>query len=86
MGNLFSGLDKFGLGKLEKMDVFAEEHRDKNTAKNAKQKSTVSEEDFYLIRASYARSVMKNFRQKLSGRARLSCCPPIRICVRSIRW
>ena len=25
--SLFSGLDKFGLGKLEKMDVFEEEHK-----------------------------------------------------------
>ncbi len=44
MGSLFSGLEKFGLGKLEKLEVFEEEAK-KETAVEAV-KTTVSEADF----------------------------------------
>lgn len=43
--SLFSGLDRFGLGKLEKMDVFEEEEKKDSDEKKATEQK-VSEEDF----------------------------------------
>lgn len=42
--SLFSGLDKFGLGKLEKMEVF-EEDASKKTADGKQEKPKITEED-----------------------------------------
>ena len=36
MGSLFSGLEKFGLGKLEKLEVFEEETKKENSAEAVK--------------------------------------------------
>lgn len=44
MGNLFSGLEKFGLGKLEKMEVFEQEK--KVDVNGEKVQQVVSEADF----------------------------------------
>lgn len=43
--SLFSGLEKFGLGKLEKMEVFDEETKKKTTADGKPEKPKVTEED-----------------------------------------
>lgn len=45
MGSLFSGLEKFGLSKLEKMEVFEEEAK-KDNEKGETAKTVVSEADF----------------------------------------
>lgn len=45
MGNLFSGLEKFGLGKLEKVEVFEEENK-KTGAAGGTAKPVMSEVDF----------------------------------------
>ncbi len=44
MGSLFSGLEKFGLGKLEKLEVFEEEAKKEESAEAVK--PTFSEADF----------------------------------------
>lgn len=44
MGSLFSGLEKFGLGKLEKLEVYEEETKKEESSAVAK--PTVSEADF----------------------------------------
>ncbi len=44
MGSLFSGLEKFGLGKLEKLEVFEEEVKKEESGEAAK--PTFSEADF----------------------------------------
>lgn len=51
MSNLFSGLEKLGLGKLEKMDVF-DEKEEKKAVENKPAESKVSEEDL-LFDKSY---------------------------------
>ena len=55
------------------MDVFAEEHRDKNTAKNAKQKSTVSEEDFLFDKSFVCPVCDEEFQAKIvrTGKVKL---------------
>ena len=42
--SLFSGLDQFGLGKLEKMDVFEDESK-KNSAQGKPAEQKITEED-----------------------------------------
>ena len=43
--SLFSGLEKFGLGKLEKMEVFDKETKKQNNADGKTEKPKVTEED-----------------------------------------
>ena len=55
---LFSGLEKFGLGKLEKMDVFEEEKK-RDAVEHPKKKKI-----YCLINHLLVRYVMRNFIQK----------------------
>lgn len=46
MANLFSGLEKFGLGKMEKMEVFEDENKKSVTATGEQAKPVMSEADY----------------------------------------
>lgn len=56
---LFSGLDKFGLGKLEKMDVFEEEKKNTSDEKKGESKPKVTEEEL-LFEKTYTCPVCDN--------------------------
>lgn len=60
MKSIFSGLDKLGLGKLEKVEVFEEETKKEEAGKQGEGKAaTVSEEDF-LFEKTYECPVCQN--------------------------
>ena len=62
---LFSGLEKFGLGKLEKMDVFEEEKKRDAVEHRKRIKSHRFKKKIYcLINHLLVRYVMRNFIQK----------------------
>ncbi len=72
MSNLFSGLEKLGLGKLEKMDVF-EEKDEKKTADNKPAEQKVSEEDLLFDKSYHCPVCDTDFHSKVirTGKVKL---------------
>lgn len=69
--SLFSGLEQFGLGKLEKMDVFEEEKKKEESTKAAEQK--VSEEDLLFDKTYHCPVCDTDFQSKMvrTGKVKL---------------
>lgn len=70
--SLFSGLDKFGLGKLEEMDVFEEEHKEEEK-ENASAEPKVTEEDFLFDKSFVCPVCDEEFHSKMvrTGKVKL---------------
>lgn len=73
MGSLFSGLEKFGLSKLEKMDVFEEETEKKGGEKAENAKAEVKEADFLFDKSFDCPVCGNQFHSKMirTGRVKL---------------
>jgi len=72
MSNLFSGLGKLGLGKLEKMDVFEEKAEEKNIDKKVEEPK-VSEEDLLFDKSYHCPVCDSDFHSKMirTGKVKL---------------
>lgn len=72
MSNLFSGLEKLGLGKLEKMDVF-EEKDEKKAAEHKPAEQKVSEEDLLFDKSQHCPVCDTDFHSKVirTGKVKL---------------
>lgn len=72
MGNLFSGLEKLGLGKLEKMDVF-EEETEKKAPEGKPAEPKVSEEDLLFDKTYHCPVCDSDFHSKMirTGKVKL---------------
>lgn len=72
MANLFSGLDKFGLGKLSKLDVYEEEKKDEKK-KEARKTPELIEEDVIFDKTFSCSVCYKEFKSKAikAGRIKL---------------
>lgn len=72
MSNLFSGLEKLGLGKLEKMDVF-EEEAEKKDANNKPAEPKISEEDLLFDKSYHCPVCDSDFHSKMvrTGKVKL---------------
>ncbi len=70
--SLFSGLDQFGLGKLEKMDVFEEEHK-KEEGETAAAEPKVTEEDLLFDKSFVCPVCDEEFHSKMvrTGKVKL---------------
>lgn len=74
MSNLFSGLEKFGLGKLQKMSVFEEENKGKDgTAGRKGAQQTISEEDLLFDKTFVCPVCDEEFQSKMirTGKVKL---------------
>lgn len=70
--SLFSGLDQFGLGKLEKMNVFEEEHR-KEESDGAPAEPKITEEDLLFDKSFVCPVCDEEFHSKMvrTGKVKL---------------
>ena len=70
--SLFSGLDQFGLGKLEKMNVFEEEHK-KEESDGAAAESKITEEDLLFDKSFVCPVCDEEFHSKMvrTGKVKL---------------
>ena len=70
--SLFSGLDQFGLGKLEKMDVFEEEHK-KEEGETAAAEPKVTEEDLLFDKSFVCPVCDEEFHSKMVRTGKVTC-------------
>lgn len=72
MGNLFSGLEKFGLGKLEKMEVY-EEDKKKSDASGGQAKQVMTEADYLFDKTFVCPVCDEEFRSRVirTGKVKL---------------
>lgn len=62
MKGIFSGLEKLGLGKLEKVEVFEDASKKENDTQEAKKKApAATEADFLLRRHMSVRYAIRSF-------------------------